>query len=120
MSTCVKHEHRGNQTQVFILVITVRVNAVSECSGSCVPGVDQDDGDGSPPHLSGHLTPGTSNAKGGIETVLTHGPLDAVAVPHGDPHGHGDGRDEASEAELQQGDTQILTKLLGGSACEAG
>lgn len=44
--------------------------------------------------------------------------LNAVALPHGDPHGQGDGRDAAEV--VQQGETETLAVLLGGHAGEAG
>lgn len=43
--------------------------------------------------------------------------FDAVALPHGDSHGQGDGRDQA---HVQQGETQTLTVLLGGHTGETG
>lgn len=63
------------------------------------------------PHLSGHLAPGAGDAEGGEQTVSTDGVFDAVAFPHGDPHGQGDG---GNNADVQQGETQTLTVLLGG------
>lgn len=43
--------------------------------------------------------------------------FDAVALPHGDPHGQGDGRDNA---DVQQGETKTLAVLLGGYTGETG
>lgn len=45
--------------------------------------------------------------------------FDAVALPHGDPHGHGDGVDEATK-DLQQGETETLAVVPGGFTGEAG
>lgn len=44
---------------------------------------------------------------------VTFPDLDAVALPHGDPHGHGDRRDEAAE-DVQQGETEALPVFLAG------
>lgn len=44
--------------------------------------------------------------------------FDAVALPHGDPHGEADGRDEAEI--VQQGETETLAVSLGGHTGEAG
>lgn len=38
---------------------------------------------------------------------------DAVALPHGDPHGHRDGRDQAAKY-FQQGETEALPIISGG------
>lgn len=43
--------------------------------------------------------------------------FDAVALPHGDPHGQGDGRDKA---DVQQGETETLAVLLTGYTGETG
>lgn len=43
--------------------------------------------------------------------------FDAVALPHGDPHGQGDGRDAA---DVQQGETETLAVLLAGDTGETG
>ena len=40
-------------------------------------GTDQNDGDVSGFHLSGHLTPGARITEGGVQTVFTHGVLQA-------------------------------------------
>ena len=45
--------------------------------------------------------------------------FDAVALAHGVPHGHGDGRDDAPE-DLQQGETERLAVVAGCDAGEAG
>lgn len=74
--------------------------------------------DVSPLHLSGHLTPGAGGAAGRVHTVPAHGAFDAVALPHGDPHGHGDGRDAAED--VQQGETETLAIIPGSSTGEAG
>lgn len=50
---------------------------------------------------------------------VTFPDLDAVALPHGDPHGHGDRRDEAAE-DVQQGETEALPVFLAGWTGEAG
>ena len=44
--------------------------------------------------------------------------FDSVSMPHGDPHGHGDGRDEAKY--VQQGETETLSVVPDGDAGEAG
>lgn len=44
--------------------------------------------------------------------------FDAVALPHGDPHGHVDGRDEAEG--VQQGETDALAVSLSGDTGKAG
>lgn len=45
--------------------------------------------------------------------------LDAVAVPHGDPHGHGDRWDTEAE-DLQQRGAEMFAELFGGLTGEAG
>lgn len=46
---------------------------------------------------------------------------DAVTVPHGDPHGHGDGGDAAADANVvQEGQTETLAVLFSGHTGEAG
>lgn len=44
--------------------------------------------------------------------------FDAVTLPHGGPHGHGDGWDAKTEV-LQQGETETLPVILGGDTGEA-
>lgn len=45
--------------------------------------------------------------------------FDAVAVSHGNPHGHGDRWDTATK-DLQQRGAEVLPKLFGGLTGEAG
>lgn len=110
---------------------------------SCVFGVDHYDCNLSALHLTGHLAPDAGRAEGGVHAVPADGSLqathrvqimenmrlqkatsqraahlDAKSVSHGDPGGQGDGWDQASKTELQQGETEGLTKLLGGDAGE--
>lgn len=85
---------------------------------SCVFGADQNNLEVSFLHFSGHLTPGAGYTKGRVYTVLTHGAFDAITMPHGDPHGHGDGWDAAED--VQEGKTETLPIFLGGYTGEAG
>lgn len=69
-------------------------------------------------HLSGHLTPDAGRAEGCIHTVVTHAALDVVPLAHGDPHGHGDGRDGTKD--VQQGETETFSIRLGEFTGKAG
>ena len=44
---------------------------------------------------------------------------DAIALPHGDPHGHGDGWDCATK-DVQHGETKRLTVVSGSDTGKAG
>ena len=44
--------------------------------------------------------------------------FDAIALPHGDPHWHADGRDAAED--VQQGEAETLAVLSGSSTGKAG
>lgn len=69
-------------------------------------------------HLGGHLTPNAGQTEGGAPTVGAEVPFDAVALTQRHPDGHRDGTDAAEH--VQQGETETLTELLGGSTGEAG
>lgn len=56
-----------------------------------------------------------SSVKGSSRRLWPY--FDAVALPHGDPHGQGDGR---NTADVQQGETEALAVLLGGDTGETG
>lgn len=86
-------------------------------SVSSVPCVDQDDGDLSSFHFSGHLAPAAGRAEERIQTVMAHVASDAIVLPHGNPHRHGDGRDGTED--VQQGETKALAVPLCGSTGEA-
>lgn len=59
----------------------------SSSSSSLCAAADQDDGYAPGLHLSGHLAPGAGVAAGGVQTVITHGACDSVAMTHGYPQG---------------------------------